>query len=349
MPVINGLKNRNNEPVPIKKSEWLLKISTGEINHNTKTVYYIYDDYVDPGSGSSIKAGEGIIYIASTGTISVDKEWLKTTVDSMPDLNADSIDGYKISDTGETGIALINDQGETHIAKHIYFHDGAVIGHLYVCDDGSIGSQYGFTGNIHGTADKAIADQSGNNIKGTYVKSINVENGNIVYTYGDDHTATAPLPAGTAYTGGVGITVDGSTITNTGVTSVAESSINGFMQFTVNGAVQTVKVHGIDSAAYRPDSYFAIATHNHDTAYAARMHNHDTQYAPYGVYAGGESAGGPAINANYASSLADTTENHKTSTGDSYHYLSCLRNIGFGTRAADTTTCPAGYLYGTHT
>jgi len=344
MPVINGLKNRNNEPVPIKKSEWLLKISTGEINHNTKTVYYIYDDYVDPGSGSSIKAGEGIIYIASTGTISVDKEWLKTTVDSMPDLNADSINGYKISDTGETGIALINDQGETHIAKHIYFHDGAVIGHLYVCDDGSIGSQYGFTGNIHGTADKAIADQSGNNIKGTYVKSINVENGNIVYTYGDDHTATAPLPAGTAYTGGTGINVTGSTITNTGVTSAAESSINGNIQFTINGSVQNIKVHAIDSAAYRPDSYFAIATHNHDTAYAPKSHTHN--------YAGSDSAGGSAlnaINANYASSLAETTENHKTSTGDSYYYLSCLRNIGFGTRAADTTTCPAGYLYGTHT
>ena len=348
MPVVNGLKNRNNEPVYIKKSDWLLKVSTGEINHLTKTVYYIYDDYVDPGSGASIKAGEGIIYISSTGTISVDKEWLKDTVNTMPNLNADTVGGYPISETGETGLSIVNDQSETHLGTHIYLHNNEVIGHLYVCDDGSIGSQFGFTGNIHGTADKAIGDQDGSNIKSTYVKAINVINGNIVYTYGDGHTATAPLPAGTAYTGGTGINITGSTITNTGVTSAAESSVNGNIQVTMNGSATNIKVHGIDSAAYHPDSYFALSSHNHDSQYAAKNHNHDTQYAAIGhehYYAGSTTIGGAA---NFASKANESIINIKEGTTTDYNYTSCLRNIGFGTNAPDNNNCPSGALYGTH-
>ena len=337
MPVINGLKNRNNEPVYIKKSDWLLKVSTGEINHLTKTVYYIYDDYVDPGSGASIKAGEGIIYISSTGTISVDKEWLKDTIDSMPNLNADTVEGYNISETGETGLSIVNDQGETHLGTHIYLHNNAVIGHLYVCDDGSIGSQYGFTGDIHGTADKAIGDQDGSNIRSTYVKTITIENGYIVYTYGDGHTVRVQLPAGTAYSGGVGIYIDGSVINNTGVTSIAESSINGNIQVTMNGAATTVKVHGINSAAYHPDSDFALSSHNHDDRYAAKEHEH--------YYAGSTAVGGAA---NFASKANESIINIKEGTTTDYNYASCLRNISFGTNAPDNNNCPSGALYGTH-
>jgi hypothetical protein len=58
--------------------------------------------------------------------------------------------------------------------------------------------------------------------------------------------------------------------------SVVESDTNGYI--TIAG--KSVKVHGLNSAAYKADSYFATAGHTHSN-YASSSHNHDSRYVPF--------------------------------------------------------------------
>ena len=315
MPVINELTTFNTNPIRIKKSEWLLKVSNGEITANTKAIYLIEDDFIDPGSGSSIQAGEGIIYVAATGTISVDKDWLGNIIGTEIPVDAESVDGIGITDgQGSPGIVIINNQRKCNIGNEIVFHRDNEVASLYITDDGYIGAYLGFFGDLKGCAEEAIADESGNNIKSTYVKSITINNGNIIYTYGNNRDVTVPLPAGTSYTGGNGINITGSTITNTGVLAVSTSSTNGCISVNTNGNTNQVNICGLKSAAYTESSAYATANHKHDSIDSA------SKYASYAAYDTNKKSG--------ANSL--------------------LRNIGFGIADASNANCPEGALYGTY-
>jgi len=66
----------------------------------------------------------------------------------------------------------------------------------------------------------------------------------------------------TSLSNGTGISVSGNTITNTGVTAIAEGSTNGAISVTANGSTSSISVHGLGSAAYAATTDFAAASHN---------------------------------------------------------------------------------------
>lgn len=78
----------------------------------------------------------------------------------------------------------------------------------------------------------------------------------------------------TTYSAGTGISLSGTTFSNSGVRSVATGSTNGTIAVNTNGTTANVAVKGLGTAAYTAS-----------TAYAASGHTHN--------YAGSSSAGGP--------------------------------------------------------
>ena len=60
-------------------------------------------------------------------------------------------------------------------------------------------------------------------------------------------------------TQGTGITISNNTVTNAGVRSIATGSANGNISVNTNGTTADVKVKGIDTAAYKAESYFQKA------------------------------------------------------------------------------------------
>lgn len=60
-------------------------------------------------------------------------------------------------------------------------------------------------------------------------------------------------------TQGTGITISDNTVTNAGVRSIATGSANGNISVNTNGTTADVKVKGIDTAAYKAESYFQKA------------------------------------------------------------------------------------------
>lgn len=247
MPFINNLKGQNNEPVYILKRDWLALINAGIIGPKTNIVYYILDDFVDPEAPKTFVIGEGLILEDETLTVSVDKEWLANEINNNPNIHPNNVDGYGIwdPDIGGQGIITINSNGEVHIGDTLIFHGyDDILGKLYLCEDGSIGSEHGYTGDLHGMADRALGDQYGQNID-DYIKALQIDNGNIGVTLGNGEYYTVPLPAGTAYQGGTGIDVTDSIITNTGVTSINTGANAGTLIATVNGSAREVSVKGL--------------------------------------------------------------------------------------------------------
>ena len=246
MPFINNLRARNNEPVYILKKDWLALINAGIIGPKTQIIYYILDDFVDPGAPKTFIIGEGLLLEAETNTVSVDADWIGEQIASNPNIRPNNVDGYHISKDGSDGL-VVNEDGELHIGEKIIFHGDDILGQLYVDENGRIGSLDGFVGHLYGTADYAIMDQRGQTIDEFYLKELDVVNGNIQITRGDDTTETVPLPAGTAYVGGTGINVENNVITNTGVTSISSSANAGCLTITVNGTAREVAVTGLTS------------------------------------------------------------------------------------------------------
>ena len=60
-------------------------------------------------------------------------------------------------------------------------------------------------------------------------------------------------------TQGTGITISNNTVTNAGVRSITTGSANGNISVNTNGTTTDVKVKGIDTAAYKAESYFQKA------------------------------------------------------------------------------------------
>ena len=94
-----------------------------------------------------------------------------------------------------------------------------------------------------------------------------------------DGTAVWGADNNTTYSAGTGISLSGTTFSNSGVRSIATGSSNGTISVNTNGTSADVAVKGLGSAAYTAS-----------TAYAAAGHTHN--------YAGSSSAGGAATSAN---------------------------------------------------
>ena len=113
----------------------------------------------------------------------------------------------------------------------------------------------------------------------------------ITYTIAKSVPADAKF-TDTTYTQGTGITISASNeISNSGVRSVAEGSIDGTVSVNTNGTTQDVPVHGLGSAAFADTTDFLGA--NASAKSAAKLDDANVGSATKGVYIGAD--GKPAV------------------------------------------------------
>lgn len=123
--------------------------------------------------------------------------------------------------------------------------------------------------------------------------------------------------ANTTYSAGTGISLSGTTFSNSGVRSIATGSSNGTISVNTNGTSADVAVKGLGSAAYTAS-----------TAYAAASHSHN--------YAGSSSAGGAATSANKLN----------TNAGAEYAPVYFSGGVPVVCTSINVTDVIAGSLYG---
>ena len=70
----------------------------------------------------------------------------------------------------------------------------------------------------------------------------------------------------TTYSAGAGISLSGTTFSNSGVRNITASTANGGICFDLNGTTKEVFVYGLKSAAYTESSAYAPASHNHNAS-----------------------------------------------------------------------------------
>lgn len=73
----------------------------------------------------------------------------------------------------------------------------------------------------------------------------------------------------TTYTASDGVKLTGTNFTNSGVRAVVESTVNGNINVNTNGGTANVPIHGLGTAAYKADTYFATTGHSHNNATTA--------------------------------------------------------------------------------
>lgn len=82
----------------------------------------------------------------------------------------------------------------------------------------------------------------------------------------------------TKYSAGTGISLSGTTFSNSGVRSIGTGTANGTISVNTNGKAANVAVKGLGSAAYTASTAYATSGHNHDSTYSKTTHNHDGRY-----------------------------------------------------------------------
>ena len=70
----------------------------------------------------------------------------------------------------------------------------------------------------------------------------------------------------TTYSAGAGISLSGTTFSNSGVRSISSGTTNGTISVNTNGTAANVAVKGLGSAAYTASTAYAAASHNHSAA-----------------------------------------------------------------------------------
>ena len=78
-----------------------------------------------------------------------------------------------------------------------------------------------------------------------------------------DGTAVWGADNNTTYSAGAGISLSGTTFSNSGVRSISSGSANGTISVNTNGTSTDVAVKGLGSAAYTASSAYAAASHSH--------------------------------------------------------------------------------------
>ena len=75
----------------------------------------------------------------------------------------------------------------------------------------------------------------------------------------------------TTYSAGTGISLSGTTFSNSGVRSISTGTANGTISVNTNGTSANVSVKGLGSAAYTASSDYATSGHNHDGTYLKKV------------------------------------------------------------------------------
>lgn len=82
-----------------------------------------------------------------------------------------------------------------------------------------------------------------------------------------DGTAVWAADNNTTYSAGTGISLSGTTFSNSGVRSIATGSSNGTISVNTNGTSANVSIKGLGSAAYTASTAYATSSHTHNAIY----------------------------------------------------------------------------------
>lgn len=80
---------------------------------------------------------------------------------------------------------------------------------------------------------------------------------------GSTYIFTTPPNTNTTYSAGTGISLSGTTFSNSGVRAIGTGTSNGTISVNTNGTTKNVSVKGLGSAAYTASTAYAAASHSH--------------------------------------------------------------------------------------
>ena len=144
----------------------------------------------------------------------------------------------------------------------IYFNAGTPTACTYTLGK-SVPSDAKFTDTVY-TLPNATASVLGGVKVGS---NISVSSGTISLTKANVTAALGYTPptsdTNTTYSAGIGISLSGTTFSNSGVRSIATGSSNGTISVNTNGTSANVAVKGLGSAAYTASTAYAAASHTH--------------------------------------------------------------------------------------
>ena len=95
-----------------------------------------------------------------------------------------------------------------------------------------------------------------------------------------DGTWQTPPDTNTTYSASNGISLSGTTFSNSGVRSIATGSSNGTISVNTNGTTANVAVKGLGSAAYTASSAYAAASHTHPQDNNFLAHGNEFNFIP---------------------------------------------------------------------
>ena len=200
------------------------------------------------------------------------------------------------ADTANVANALDNTVDVGNTTTPVYFKDGLPMTISYtiaksvpsnaVFTDTTYSNMVGATTSVAGTAGLVPAPSAGAATR--YLRS--------------DGTWQIPPDTNTTYSANNGVSLSGTTFSNSGVRSIATGGTNGTIKVNTNGTSADVAVKGLGTAAYTAS-----------TAYAASSHTHN--------YAGSSTAGGSATTAEKVNNALTITLNGGTTEGtDKFTY-----------------------------
>lgn len=188
----------------------------------------------------------------------VDKNYADTLY--LPLIGGTLSNSLTISKAGECGLEVNNTQA-TNPNQVAFIVGSSGNGGIYsrkhnkwiVFADPNGGVFLQGNANTATTAIKAIQDESGNNIKASYAASFSISDHTITLKNKNGvslGTVTVP-DNNTTYSAGTGISLSGTTFSNSGVRSVATGSTNGTIAVNTNGTTSDVAIKGLQALAYK--------------------------------------------------------------------------------------------------
>lgn len=195
--------------------------------------------------------------------------------------NADKVDGKHASDFATSG----------HTHSYLPLSGGTIAGTLNIkrdaaaiCYQNSSGTTLGWLG-ITSSGVGTLWESDGST-KRTLLHSGNssVSLSGSTLTVKINGTTQSLTNTNTTYSAGTGLSLSGTTFSNSGVRSISTGSANGTISVNTNGTSADVAVKGLGSAAYTASTAYATANHSH-SGYLPRlrMTNPDPGHASIGA------------------------------------------------------------------
>ena len=174
--------------------------------------------------------------------------------------NADKVDGKHASDFATSG----------HTHSYLPLSGGTIAGTLNIkrdaaaiCYQNSSGTTLGWLG-ITSSGVGTLWESDGST-KRTLLHSGNssVSKSGETLTVKINGTTQSLTNTNTTYSAGTGLSLSGTTFSNSGVRSISTGSANGTISVNTNGTSANVAVKGLGSAAYTASTAYAAASHSH--------------------------------------------------------------------------------------